>query len=63
MLKGMGFELVNVEGSHHKFRSSSGKVIIVPLHGNRQIPIGTLQDIVKKQLEMTADEFAKKLSE
>ena len=59
----MGYRLASVHGSHHKFRSADGRVIIVPIHGNRPIPIGTLHDIVTKRLEMSPEEFRRRLNE
>jgi len=40
-----GFELVNVAGSHHKFRNGD-KVVIVP-HPTRDLPLGTARNIAE----------------
>jgi len=45
-LKVEGFELVNVKGSHHKFRKNN-KVVIVP-HPKRDLPLGTAKSIAKQ---------------
>jgi len=42
-----GWQLVSVQGSHHKFRhAESGKIIIVP-HPKKDLPIGTARAIAK----------------
>ncbi len=43
-LKQDGFELVSVRGSHHKFRHSDGRLVIVT-HPRKDIPAGTLRSI------------------
>lgn len=60
-LQQLGYELVSVHGSHHKFRRGAGDVIIVPLHGSKPLAIGTLHHIVTKKLKMTPEEFAEKM--
>ena len=52
-----GFELLRVRGSHHYLRMPlvSG-LVVVPVHGNRIIPVGTPRSIVR-QSSMSDDEF------
>jgi predicted RNA binding protein YcfA (HicA-like mRNA interferase family) len=40
-----GFELVNISGSHHKFRKGD-RVVIVP-HPKKDLPLGTARNIAK----------------
>lgn len=47
VLKRNGFTLVAQSGSHQKWRHAAGKQVIVPMHGAKAIPIGTLKNIVE----------------
>jgi len=53
-----GFEIIRVSGSHHVLRRPGvpGSKVIVPVHGARNIPPGTIHSIVK-QAGLTVDEF------
>lgn len=43
-----GFCMVSQKGSHQKWRNyETGKITIVPCHGNKPIPIGTLNSIIR----------------
>ncbi|MBI5385492.1 MAG: type II toxin-antitoxin system HicA family toxin [Verrucomicrobia bacterium] len=42
-----GFSLVGQSGSHQKWRHADGRQVIVAMHGNRPIPIGTLKSIIQ----------------
>jgi predicted RNA binding protein YcfA (HicA-like mRNA interferase family) len=57
-----GPELVPVTGSHHVLRKpgSPGSKVIVPAHGARDVPVGTVVSIAK-QSGRTAEEFAELL--
>lgn len=44
-LKDEGFELINVRGSHHKFRK--GAVTIIVPHPKKDLPVGTARAIAK----------------
>jgi predicted RNA binding protein YcfA (HicA-like mRNA interferase family) len=48
--------LVGQKGSHQKWRHTNGRQVIVPLHGNTPIPIGTLKSIVEGA-GLTADDL------
>lgn len=42
-----GFRLVSQRGSHRKWRQDERRrQVIVPMHGNRPLPIGTLRNIM-----------------
>jgi predicted RNA binding protein YcfA (HicA-like mRNA interferase family) len=47
LLAKYGFELVSQKGSHRKWRNSlSGQQVIVPDHRGKQLPVGTLRNIL-----------------
>lgn len=48
VLSDNGFIFIGQRGSHQKWQNpSTGAVTIVPLHGNNQIPIGTIYSIIR----------------
>ena len=52
-----GFVLSHVRGSHHYLRkSSASSLVVVPVHGNRILPAGTLRSILH-QAGLTADDL------
>ena len=56
-LEGAGFELVRVKGSHHFLRRrGASQGVAVPVHGNRDMPAGTLRSIIA-QAGLSVDEF------
>jgi predicted RNA binding protein YcfA (HicA-like mRNA interferase family) len=43
-----GWELKRVTGSHHiYFKAGVDAIISIPVHSNRDLPIGTLRSIMK----------------
>jgi predicted RNA binding protein YcfA (HicA-like mRNA interferase family) len=46
VLRKHGFMLVSQSGSHQKWRHANGRQVIVAMHGNKPIPIGTLKSII-----------------
>ena len=56
ILKRNGFELIAQQGSHQKWRHANGRQVIVPAHGNKPIPIGTLKSIIEGS-GLDVDEF------
>ena len=56
MLRNHGFVLVGQRGSHQKWRHANGRQVIVAMHGNKPIPIGTLKSIVEGS-GLDAEEF------
>jgi predicted RNA binding protein YcfA (HicA-like mRNA interferase family) len=38
--------MVAQKGSHQKWRHSNGRQVIVPMHGSKPIPVGTLKSII-----------------
>jgi predicted RNA binding protein YcfA (HicA-like mRNA interferase family) len=51
-----GFALVAQQGSHQKWRHANGRQVIVPIHGNKPIPIGTLKSIIEGS-GLSVDDF------
>ena len=47
VLRRNGFVKVGQKGSHQKWRHANGRQVIVAVHGNKPIPIGTLKSIVQ----------------
>ena len=61
LLEQEGFECIRIKGSHHFFLNEvNGKTTSVPLHGNQDIGVGLLRQILK-DLNWSLDEFQKKL--
>ncbi len=47
LLKKYGFELISQKGSHKKWRNSEQNLqVIVPYHQGRDLPLGTLKNIL-----------------
>jgi predicted RNA binding protein YcfA (HicA-like mRNA interferase family) len=57
-----GFKLIRVSGSHHVLRKPGAphSKVIVPVHGAKDIPPGTVHSIIK-QAGLTAEEFSELL--
>jgi predicted RNA binding protein YcfA (HicA-like mRNA interferase family) len=47
VLRRNGFAQISQKGSHQKWRHGNGRQVIVPVHGNKPIPIGTLKSIIE----------------
>jgi predicted RNA binding protein YcfA (HicA-like mRNA interferase family) len=56
VLRRHGFTLVSQKGSHQKWRHPNGRQVILPMHGNKPIPIGTMKSIIEGA-GLTADDF------
>lgn len=57
-LKKAGFVETHQRGSHLYLKNSDGsKIITVPIHGSKDIPIGTLYNIVVRQAGLSVEEF------
>jgi predicted RNA binding protein YcfA (HicA-like mRNA interferase family) len=57
-LKKAGFVEVHQRGSHLYLKSKDGKkTVTVPIHGSKDIPIGTLYNIVVYQAGLSVKEF------
>jgi predicted RNA binding protein YcfA (HicA-like mRNA interferase family) len=47
VLRRKGFVMISQKGSHQKWRHANGRQVIVAMHGNKPIPIGTLRSILE----------------
>ncbi|OGI65276.1 hypothetical protein A3A95_03490 [Candidatus Nomurabacteria bacterium RIFCSPLOWO2_01_FULL_39_18] len=57
-LKNAGFSETHQRGSHVYLKSNDGeKIVTVPMHGSKDVPIGTLYNIVVRQAGLSVDEF------
>lgn len=57
-LKKAGFEVIRIKGSAHYLRHPrTGKITSVHIHGNQDIPLGTLRAIVIDQAGLSPEEF------
>jgi predicted RNA binding protein YcfA (HicA-like mRNA interferase family) len=44
----VGWQLKRVTGSHHIYtKDDKEAILVIPIHGNRDLPIGTLKKILK----------------
>jgi predicted RNA binding protein YcfA (HicA-like mRNA interferase family) len=55
-LERAGFKVTRVSGSHHVMRHPDGRTVPVPVHHGRDMPKGTLRNILAI-IGMEADEF------
>ncbi len=57
-LKKAGFSETHQRGSHLYLKSKDGsRIVTVPVHSSKDIPIGTLYNIVVRQAGLSVDEF------
>ena len=61
LLLSIGFEVVRINGSHHRLRHPDGRVTTVPVHAGREIPKGLLRKIIREDLKMEVEEFVAKI--
>jgi predicted RNA binding protein YcfA (HicA-like mRNA interferase family) len=48
LLASRGFHPIRQEGSHVAFRGPSGEIAIVPRHGSKTVPLGTVFSILRQ---------------
>lgn len=54
----IGFTVTHQRGSHIYLKSFDGvKIVTIPIHGSKDIPIGTLYNIVIRQAGLSVEEF------
>lgn len=61
ILEKLGFQFVRQEGSHMFFKHSDRRVTVVPNHPGENIGGWLLLKIIKKDLQITREEFEKLL--
>ena len=58
LLISLGFDVVRINGSHHRLRHADGRVTTVPVHAGREIPKGLLRKVIREDLKMEFEEFS-----
>lgn len=56
-LESTGFKVIRTKGSHMRLRAEDGRATTVPVHGNKDIPKGLLRKIIRKDMEISIEEF------
>jgi predicted RNA binding protein YcfA (HicA-like mRNA interferase family) len=59
ILKKIGFQFIRQRGSHMFFKHADGRTTVVPNHPSEEIDRGLLNKIIRKDLQMTREEFMK----
>lgn len=59
LLQQLGFIVVRVNGSHHRFKHVDGRVTTVPVHKNDDLPKGLLRKIIREDLKLELENFNK----
>ena len=62
ILQGVGYILDHIQGSHHVLRRADGKKTTIPIHGNKEIPKGTLLGILT-DLDISKEELVSLLKD
>ena len=47
-LKSNGFINVGARGNYYYFKKDNNNLVVVPMHGSKAIPIGTLKSIIRQ---------------
>jgi predicted RNA binding protein YcfA (HicA-like mRNA interferase family) len=55
-LERRGWVLRNIRGSHHKYEGPDGRIVSVPVHGNKGLKPGT-QRALMRQTGLTDDDL------
>lgn len=58
ILERLGFEKVHQVGSHARYIHPDGRKTVVSLHGNEELSIGLLKEILK-QVKISREEYEK----
>ena len=61
ILTKLGFQPIRQESSHVFFQHPDGRTIVIPVHSGEEIDIGLLNKIIKKDLQISREEFEKYL--
>ncbi len=59
-LRGVGFVVVRVKGSHHFVRHSDGRATVIPIHAGETLGPGLLASILR-DLKLTREQLQKLL--
>lgn len=58
LIEKIGFQKVHQRGSHVRYIHNDGRKTLLHVHGNEEISIGLLLEILK-QIELTREEYEK----
>ena len=58
-LERAGFIFARQRGSHISMKNKAGVIVVIPDHGAKEIPIGTLHEIITKQAKLRVEAFLK----
>lgn len=58
ILEKLGFEKIHQVGSHVRYVHADGRKTVVPLHGNEELSIGLIKEIIK-QVMISRDTYEK----
>lgn len=61
ILEKIGFKFIRQEGSHMFFQHEDGRSTVIPNHPNEDIGRGLLIKIIKKDLQISREDFEKLL--
>ena len=61
ILEKIGFKFIRQEGSHMFFQHKDGRSTVIPNHPNEDIGRGLLIKIIKKDLQISREDFEKLL--
>ena len=56
ILEKLGFEKVHQVGSHARYIHPDGRRTVVPLHGNEELSIGILKEILN-QIKLSSEKY------
>jgi len=59
LLQKLGFKFIRQEGSHMFFEHPDGRTTVIPNYPNEDIGRGLLTKIIKKDLQISREEFEK----
>ena len=59
-LRGQGFTVIRIKGSHHFIRHADGRATVVPVHAGETLGPGLLASILR-DIKMTRDQLHKLL--
>ena len=57
LLEKLEFEVIRINGSHHRIKHPDGRVTTVPVHKNEDLPKGLVRKIIREDLDMNFEDF------
>ncbi len=46
-LRRAGWTVARIEGSHHMMQEPEGRIVSVPVHGAKTLPVGTIKGVIE----------------